>query len=266
MKEKLKIKDFLKSEGISPRKKLGQNFLINSSLAKKIADTVKQFPPPYTEVGPGTGALTMFFDKKDIFLIERDPKLASYWTKKGFSTYCQDALKCDFGRFPSPFTIFGNLPYSLAGPLLIKSSLYKNIPQMIFMVQKEVALRIKGGPATKNYGLLSVVSHVFWKTSFIGEAKPNDFYPVPKVSGQILKFKRNSKIPPEISENPGLFIKFLKQCFSYRRKKFIKQFPTASIQKIESFLYKSERNLNSRAEELFPEEFVNLYSLLSKND
>lgn len=263
MKEIQKVKDFLKKEGVKPKKHLGQNFLINKYLAEKITNTVKKFPPPYIEIGPGLGALTHFFNKKDIFLIERDKKLASYWTEKGFVTYCADALKSDFSRLPPSSTLFGNLPYSLAGPLIIKSSVYENISQMIFMIQKEVALRVKGEPMTKNYSLLSVVSRVFWKISFIEEAKPGDFYPVPKVSGKILKFTRKTEVLPKISKEPELFIKFLKCSFSYRRKKLIKQFPSHFHQKINLFLEKSGRSLNTRAEELSPKEFICLYSILS---
>lgn len=266
MKEIQKIKAFLNTEGIKPNKRLGQNFLINRYLAEKIAGIVKKFPPPYIEIGPGTGALTRFFNKEDLFLIEKDKKLAFYWIKKGFVTHHTDVLKSDFNRFLPSSTLFGNLPYNLAGPLIIKSSLCNNISQMIFMIQKEVASRVRGKPATKDYGLLSVISPVFWKISPIEEAKPGDFYPVPKVSGKILKFIRNPVILPEISKDPEPFIKFIKCCFSNRRKKLVKQFSSSYSQKINLFLEKSDRSLNTRAEELPPKEFIRLYLFLSSND
>lgn len=262
MTEKQKAKDFLKKEGVVPKKHLGQNFLINQFLAQKIVGAVKKLPPPYIEIGPGLGVLTRHFNKKDLFLIEKDKKLSSYWTKKGFVTYCTDALKADFNQFSYPSILFGNLPYSLAGPLIIKSSICKKISTMIFMIQKEVASRVKGKVGTKNYGILSVASRVFWEVSAAGEAKPEDFYPVPKVSGKILTFTRNLKIPQRISKEPELFIKFLKLSFSNRRKKLIKQFSNPSNQKINLFLQKSGKSSNIRAEELSPKEFMDLYLFL----
>ena len=251
------IKDILKQEGITPRKRLGQNFLINRWLAEKIAEAVQKYPPPYVEIGPGFGALTNFFPKKDILLIERDKKLASYWEKKGFSVHCQDALKYDFTQLPHPFVLFGNLPYSLAGPLIIRASACKSISKMIFMMQKEVALRVKGLPPSKNYGLLSVISQAFWKISLIGNADIKDFHPQPKVKGQVLEFTRRESDFKE----PERFIQFIKLCFINRRKKLVKQIPLPSVKEAENILEKANQNLNVRAGELTPKDFIHLYNL-----
>ena len=251
------LKGILNKEGIAPLKKLGQNFLTNSELAERIAETVKKYPPPYVEIGPGLGALTVFFKQKDILLIERDRKLVSYWENQGFSVHSGDALKYNFTQLTDPFVLFGNLPYSLAGPLIIKASVCKNISRMVFMMQKEVALRVRGKISSKDYGLLSVISHVFWKTALVGDAGIRDFYPQPKVAGRVLEFTRKDC---NIKE-PERFIQFVKACFANRRKKLFKQIPLILDQQKEEALKKINHSLNARAEELSPEDFITLYNL-----
>ena len=262
---KRETREFLRQAGLKPLKKLGQNFLINAGLARRIAGAVQKLPPPYIEIGPGTGALTRLFKKEDLaLLIEKDRKQAAYWRGQGFSVFCGDALK--FGAFPSPSsTLFGNLPYSLAGPLILKAGSLETVSNMVFMMQKEVAQRIQGAPGSgKNYGILSVTSAVFWKITFEADAAPSDFYPVPKVSGRVLNFqrKKNADLPP-----PGPFLRFLKSCFAHRRKKLVKKLPAAGGAAggppgAELLLKQINKSPSARAEELSPDEFVRLFRLL----
>lgn len=259
----VRIKELLQEKRLKPLKKLGQNFLVNPKLAETIANTVKKLPAPYVEIGPGLGALTVFFDKTRLLLIEKDRGLASYWRDQGFLVCSKDALKFDFSSQKSPCVLFGNLPYSLAGALIIKASSFPPISDMVFMMQKEVALRVRGRPSSKNYGLLSVISQVFWEVSLVGRADTRDFYPQPKVKGQVLRFRRLQS--PDIPTETKQFISFVKSCFALRRKKLFKQIPSANVQKKEQALKNINRSLQVRAEELLPKDFVHLYRQISNS-
>ncbi|MCY4513058.1 MAG: 16S rRNA (adenine(1518)-N(6)/adenine(1519)-N(6))-dimethyltransferase RsmA [Bdellovibrionales bacterium] len=248
---------FLQELHTFPRKHLGQNFLINSQLSRKIVCEVKQTKGPWIEIGPGSGALTRLFseeEKKILTLIEKDKKIANYWKEKNYSVLMQDALKIHWTKLPYFTTLFGNLPYQIAGPLLLKTSVFsKQMDTMILMMQKEVSLRVRAKPKTKDYGLLSVIAQTFWHIQWIAEAGTQDFYPPPKVAGHVLRFQA------KISPVPGNeFLTFLKSCFAQRRKKLIHRLPI-SLSQAETLLSEINRNTNTRAEELTPEEFIFLF-------
>ena len=250
-------KNFLKELNTFPKKHLGQNFLINPRIAQKIISEVKKTKGPWMEIGPGAGALTRLFsedEKNKLTLIERDRRIVNYWREKHFSVLSQDALKTDWDQLSHPITLFGNLPYQLAGPLILQLSSFSNkIRSMIFMMQKEVSLRVRAKPRTKDYGLLSVMAQTFWNIQWIAEAGTKDFYPPPKVTGQVLKLlPKNPPLPA------GDFLLFLKSCFSQRRKKLIRRLP-ASLSQAEAFLSETGHNTNTRAEELSPGDFIYLY-------
>ncbi len=260
--QKLKIK--LKELDIKPNKKLGQNFLINEEIVLKIVNKVKSSSPPWVEVGPGLGALTHFFnsEKDQIFLIERDQKLDSYWKEKGFSVFCSDALKFNWNQIPSPFTLFGNLPYQIAGSLILEMSLLKESPaQMILMVQKEVSERILAKTHTKSYGLLSVLSQIFWDIEWMIHVGKNNFYPVPEVDGVVLSFKPKKLV--SIVDKKS-FLQFIKSCFAQRRKKLIKQLPKDFLIEWERFFTDKNWSFNTRAEELSSNQFLSLYQKFEK--
>lgn len=248
---------FLKELNTFPRKNLGQNFLINSQLAQKIVQEVKKSKGPWIEIGPGPGALTRLFsdeEKKTLTLIEKDKKMARYWEEKNFSVLAQDALKTNWKKLPSPTTLFGNLPYQLAGSLILQiSPLSEKISTMIFMLQKEVSLRVRAKARTKDYSLLSVMAQTFWTIQWIAEAGTKDFYPPPKVAGHVLKFQ--TKKPPVPADK---FLIFLKTCFAQRRKKLIRKLPIP-LSQAETLFSEMNKTSNTRAEEISPQEFVHLF-------
>ena len=253
-------KDFLKRLEAFPKKSLGQNFLINSRLARKIVGEVRKTKEPYVEIGPGPGALTRFFrdEKKGMLLIEKDKKIAEYWKAQGFSVLVRDALKMDLADIPPFATVFGNLPYQLAGPLILKiSSFSERTSALVFMLQKEVGLRVLAKPRTKDYGLLSVMAQTFWHVRRVATACPADFYPVPKVSGSVLKLL--PKKPPVPVKD---FLIFLKLCFAQRRKKLFRRLPVSPA-RATALLLEINQSADIRAEELAPPEFVRLFEKLS---
>ena len=215
------------------------------------------------EIGPGPGALTRLFseeEKKDLILIEKDKKIAGYWKEKNFSILMQDALKTNWTSLPHPITLFGNLPYQLAGPLILKASVFSNrTVAMILMMQKEVSLRVRAKPQTKDYGLLSIMAQTFWSIQWIAEAGTKDFYPSPKVAGHVLKF--HPKKPPVPANG---FLIFLKSCFAQRRKKLIRRLPI-SLSQAETLLSEINKDSNTRPEELTPDEFVYFFKKIHTN-
>ena len=255
-------KNFLKDLNLRPKKKLGQNFLINIRTARTIFSEVKKNRPPYIEIGPGAGALTRLFPPSEIpslTLIEKDKKIAGYWRERGFSVLQQDALKTNRAQLPSPSTLFGNLPYHLAGPLILKlSPVAERFSALIFMMQDEVSERMRAGHSTKDYGLLSVMAQTFWdmkRTAFAGK---KDFYPSPKVEGRVLTFR-----PKKTGESAQQLLTFLKMCFAQRRKKLIRKLPVP-LTLAEKLLSEMNHGLNARAEELTPEDFVRLHTQIRK--
>ena len=251
---KQQVQQFLKEQNFQPVKKLGQNFLVNLGLIQAIVKNVQSQPAPFVEIGPGLGALTRHFEKKDILLIEKDKKLANYWSQQGWTVFCEDALKFNWSRLPKKLTLFGNLPYEIAGSLIVKTSIeQRQVSNMLFLTQKEVAERIKATANSKNYGLLSVIAQNFWTISTLFSAPRTDFYPVPKVDGQFLEFKAK-KLDTLVSA--PLFLSFVKHCFQFKRKMLFKQLNVSSAKDIlESLGLPS----TCRAENLNPQMFLQLY-------
>ncbi|MBC6415717.1 MAG: ribosomal RNA small subunit methyltransferase A [Bdellovibrionales bacterium] len=247
------LKKKLQDNQLKPIKKLGQNFLIQEEIIQTIVKSIKKYSPPFVEIGPGLGALTQYFNKEDIWLIEKDKKIAQYWKKKSWRVLCLDALHLSPDQLPEKMILFGNLPYEIAGSLILKLS-EENFPSkaMVFLLQKEVAQRIKSGIRNKNYGWLSVVSQIFWNISTITHVSKTCFYPIPKVNGTVLEFQKKQ----DFSFSPPLFLKFVKQCFQFKRKMLFKKLPVREPKKL---LEKISLNPECRAEDIPPKGFVRLY-------
>ncbi len=256
---KREIQQLLKQKNLHPIKKWGQNFLTHQPTIQKITARVQKLPPPFVEIGPGLGALTRHFPKKaDITLIERDKKLAGYWKEQGYAVLAADALKLNWPAvLPEKLTLFGNLPYEIASRLVIKASLCQpQITNMVFMMQKEAAQRALAKPRSENYGFLSVVSQTFWNMSLVAQAPRSHFYPAPKVDGAVLEFQAKKKIP---GGDSALFVKFVKHCFSLKRKMLFKKMEGCSAQKAKNIFKDLGLSAVCRAEELSPQQFIQLY-------
>lgn len=262
---KKQVYQFLKQHDFHPIKSFGQNFLINPRITQKIINRVKKQAVHFVEIGPGIGALTRHFEgqKKDILLIERDKKLAEYWKQEGWNVICADILKLDWGRLPETFSLFGNLPYEIAGSLIVKSCLQKKqISSMVLTMQKELAQRASAPPSSKNYGLLSVMSQTFWDMKVLTDIPQSDFYPAPKVEGRVLEFHAKNTAS---HLKAGLFLKFVKCCFTFKRKMLFKQIPSCPPERAKKHLKNLKLTETCRAEELSPSQFVQLYLNLKKD-
>ena len=211
------------------------------------------------EIGPGLGALTQHFKtiKQKVVLIERDKKIASYWEKQGYCVFSSDALKLNWEKLPKKFTLFGNLPYEIAAGIILKACLHKDqVQNMVIMMQKEQAERIIAKPGNKTYGFLSVMSQVFWNISLVANVPNTYFYPRPKVDGKVLEFQIKHN---KINLLAPSFLKFVKKCFSFKRKMLFKQLGSLSFLTAKEFLQSFGLRETCRAEELLPSQFVELY-------
>ena len=184
------------------KKKLGQNFLINKDIIKKIADIgIINKNTNIIEIGPGSGSLTEELLKrnpKQIFAIEFDKDLSNYLEKikknyQNFNYEISDALTFDEKKiFKKNSIIFGNLPYNISLKLLIKWIYSDPWPpfydQMILMFQKEVAERIVATSNNKKYGRISILTDARLDVKFHFNISKKEFNPEPKVDSSVLSF------------------------------------------------------------------------------
>ncbi len=190
---------------IKPKKSLGQNFLTDKNILKKIIEVTNIREKSILEVGPGTGNLTSYILKenpKKIFLIEIDESLTSILKdkfKNKVKIINNNILNINEKKIDNEkLTVFGNLPYNISTEILCKWILNLDnntfwFDSLILMFQKEVADRIISKFNSTKYGRLSVLSN--WKLDIkkICDIKPNSFYPKPKVDSSLLLFKPKKK-------------------------------------------------------------------------
>ena len=211
---------------VRPKKKLGQHFLTDLNIAKKIADLLKfdQYQN-VLEIGPGTGVLTQFLVPKTtaLHLIEIDEEsilfLQNTYTADQLNLIKGDFLKLDltavFGS--DAFAIVGNFPYNISSQIVFKVLENKTrIPFFAGMFQKEVAERICEPPGSKKYGILSVLSQLYYKTEYLFIVPPGVFNPPPKVDSAVIQMTRKEQLNLDCDE--ALLKKIVKLSFQQRRK------------------------------------------------
>ena len=211
---------------VRPKKSLGQHFLNDNSIAKRIADTLDGFPQlPVLEVGPGTGVLTRFLleKEKDLTVVELDRDSVAF-LQKNFDSLQHDRiieadfLQLDLSRlYDNQFCIIGNYPYNISSQIFFKVLDYRDaIPCCSGMIQKEVAQRIAAGPGSKTYGILSVLLQVWYDIEYLFTVDENAFTPPPKVKSAVVRLVRNNRMTMGCNEK--LFKRVVKTSFNRRRK------------------------------------------------
>ncbi len=184
---------------IKPKKSLGQNFLIDKEIIKKILTCADIQNKNILEVGPGTGNLTSEILKnnpKELILIEKDNNLLDLLKKKytdNITFINDDILNISENNLSNDkLTVFGNLPYNISTEILIKWILNLNsniwFDKLILLFQKEVADRIISNANTPNYGRLSIISNWRLNIKKIIDVEPSSFKPKPKVKSTLLLF------------------------------------------------------------------------------
>ena len=211
---------------LRPKKSLGQNFLLDKNVIKKIINSAKiKSSDVVLEIGPGTGNLTKFIfarNPKKIYLIEKDENLANALERQYLNKV--NIIKDDILKIPyefyskERFLILGNLPYNISTKILSEWCLNKNlvVSKMILMFQKEVAERILANVNSKNYSRITILSKWKFDIKKLIDVKPNSFFPKPKVHSTVLEFVPKKKFH-EIKD-PKNLEKVTKVFFNQRRK------------------------------------------------
>ena len=268
------IKDILKKIETSPKKALGQNFLINKKKIQKIAEELlKHNPEKIIEIGPGLGAITdkLLSSKIDITCVEKDVKLCNYLANTfrnapRLTVLNNDILKMKFKQIGSnkKSIVFGNLPYNIASQIIIQfvNEYYNEESIGLFMFQKEVAERILSRPKTKSYNAFTLRIQTFFNVEKILNLNESDFWPSPKIKSTLILLTPRSR-NKNISQNYLEFCNFLSLCFKSKRKTLVNNLKKEfQIEDITYALKELSKKENVRAEELNNDNFIQLFCSL----
>ena len=253
---------------VNPKKKFGQNFLKDISIANQIVSLIsEEKTKTIIEVGPGMGILTreiLKIDKINKKFIELDIECCDYLLNN-FSEIKKDLINDDFLKFDikkynPPITVIGNFPYNISSQILFKVFENKEIIyEMIGMFQYEVAERICSNKGTKKYGILSVLIQAFFSVELLIKIRPESFNPHPKVTSEVIRIR---KVRDNIDCDENLFKQIIKSAFNQRRKRLRNSLK--SFKKIENI--KEHSIFDKRAEELDVDDYIFLTNLLSNGN
>ena len=213
-------------KSVKPKKHLGQHFLSDQMVARRIADTVDACPAlPILEVGPGMGVLTQYLLTKGrpVKVVEIDTESVAY-LKENMPQLGENILGDDFLRMPldqvfggQPFVLTGNYPYNISSQIFFRMLEYRGlIPCCTGMIQREVAQRMAAGPGSRTDGILSVLLQAWCSVEYLFTVDEHVFCPPPKVKSAVIRLTRNevSSLPC----NEVLFRRVVKTTFNQRRK------------------------------------------------
>lgn len=224
-------KTLLEQFGYRPKKRFGQNFLMDAGAAARIARLVVEGSPvgePFRvlEIGPGTGALThaLIEIHPDVSAVDVDPDmiriLRSREDLQRAHVIQADALAFDYAEFAAGkhWRVTGNLPYNIATPLIMQFIEMEDGPQtLVVMVQKEVAERFAAAPSTAAYGSLSVAVQYAMSVEKAFTLRPASFYPRPKIDSTVVRLTRRPVPAVEVTDEHR-FLQVVRAAFAYRRK------------------------------------------------
>ena len=208
---------------VRAKKQLGQHFLRDEGIARRIAESLTGLTPCVLEIGPGMGVLTKYLcDRPDLdfHAIEIDRESVEYLHCHYPSLHVVegDFLALDpLTLFSGPFAIIGNFPYNISSQILFK--LYDNrdrVPELVGMFQKEVAERVAAPAGNKSYGILSVLLSAYYDIEYLFTVPEHVFTPPPKVKSAVIRLRRNGVLSLDCDE--ALFVRVVKAGFNQRRK------------------------------------------------
>ena len=259
---------------VRPKKNLGQHFLTDLSIAKRIADTVDTpySELPVLEVGPGMGVMTQYLVEKPrpLKVVEIDRESVAYLNEH-FPQLRENILGEDFLRMDlykvfdgQQFVLTGNYPYDISSQIFFKMLDNRElIPCCTGMIQREVALRIASEPGNKAYGILSVLIQAWYDVEYLFTVEPDVFNPPPKVQSAVIRMTRNKVEHLGCDEN--LFKRVVKTVFNQRRKMLrvsLRQLFDAAHPTPEDFF--AHEIMTKRPEQLTIQQFVELTNLVEK--
>ena len=209
---------------VRAKKSLGQHFLTDQKIAQDIVSSLSG-GGDVLEIGPGMGVLSQYLLRREdisLKLVEIDSESVEYLLThfQGMQGRLlqEDFLKMNLQKtFPGEFSIIGNFPYNISSQIFFKVLDHKDrIPEVVCMIQKEVAERIAEKPGTKTYGILSVLLQAWYDIEYLFTVGPGAFAPPPKVYSAVIRLRRNSRTSLPVSES--LFKAVVKTSFGLRRK------------------------------------------------
>lgn len=227
-------RSLLNKYNLRPKKRFGQNFLVDERIIQGILAAARLSPEDtVVEIGPGLGGLTVQLVQRAgrVLAVEVDgalipplkEQLASY---PGFRLLQQDILKLDLdgavaealGPITQPYKVVANLPYYITTPILMRLLEEKyQINIMLLMMQKEVGERIKAAPGTKDYGALSVAVQYYTVPELVLRVPPSSFKPAPEVESVVMRLTKR-EVPAVVTKDEKLFFQVVRASFGQRRK------------------------------------------------
>ena len=214
---------------VRAKKALGQHFLTDLNIARKIADALSggtsEAPAAVLEVGCGMGVLTQFLLRRGDMVTwgaEIDAESVEY-LHAHYPEFTPRLIEGDFlkldlrERFPEGVRIIGNFPYNISSQIFFKVLENRDlVPECVGMIQREVALRIAEPPGSKEYGILSVLLQAWYDIEYLFTVNETVFNPPPKVKSAVIRLRRNAT--RQLACDEALFIKVVKASFGQRRK------------------------------------------------
>lgn len=273
-----RTREILNTYNLRAKKNFGQNFLVDASVTGRMASTLRD-DGVVIEVGPGIGSLTEELAKraKHVRSYEIDERLIPVLedTLKDYDNVeivLQDILETDINKELQPLVdkykhieFAANLPYYITTPVLFKL-FESSIPfeKIVVMIQKEVADRFSAKPGTKEYGALSVESQYLYDVKKLFNVPRTSFNPAPNVDSAVISFTKQEK--NKTVDNEKLFFELVKACFKQRRKTLYNNLKEYfdSKEKAESLLLKANIPLETRAEMLDLNQYIELYKALKE--
>ena len=259
---------------VRPKKNLGQHFLTDLSIARRIADTVDACPAlPVLEVGPGMGVMTQYLIEKprQVSVVEIDRESVDYlrhnfpvFSEGGDRTIVEgDFLRMDLHQLfgGGQFVLTGNYPYDISSQIFFKMLDNRDlIPCCTGMIQHEVALRMASQPGNKQYGILSVLVQAWYDVDYLFTVEPGVFNPPPKVQSAVIRLTRNQT--QQLGCDEQLFRRVVKATFGQRRKML--RVSLRQLLPADSPLFAEQADLlTRRPEQLTIPEFVHLTNLVA---
>lgn len=258
---------------VRPKKNLGQHFLTDLNIAKRIADTVDACPEiPVLEVGPGMGVMTQYLVEKPrpFKVVEIDRESVAYLLEN-FPRLRDNIIGGDFLRMDlhevfegQQFVLTGNYPYDISSQIFFKMLDNKDlIPCCTGMIQHEVAVRMASQPGNKQYGILSVLIQAWYNVEYLFTVEPGVFNPPPKVQSAVIRMTRNEIT--DLGCDEQLFRRVVKATFNQRRKMLrvsLRQIFDAAHPAPAGFF--EHDIMTRRPEQLSIQEFIALTNMVAK--
>lgn len=251
---------------VRPKKALGQHFLVDLNIAKKIVDSLSGGLNAVVEVGAGMGVLTQYLIEgqlEQLHVVEIDTESVEY-LNNAFPQLKNhlihgDFLKTDLSAFASEkIGVIGNFPYNISSQIFFHVLKYRNlVDEVVGMIQKEVAERIAAGPGSKTYGILSVLLQAWYDIEYLFTVHENVFNPPPKVKSAVIRMRRNNVTHLNCDERT--FVAVVKQSFNQRRKTLRNSLRSMIPQEIIA-----NDIFNKRPEQLSVNEFIELTNMLPR--